>query len=77
MKKRMITAYIIAIAGSLGAAALFQLSLAGAGILCVVSGLLIPFFEKNRKRELAQTKEYQEKVAAAVSEGIRTYLNAQ
>lgn len=60
MKKRMITAYIIAIAGSLGAAALFQLSLAGAGILCVVSGLLIPFFEKNRNRELAQTKEYQE-----------------
>ena len=25
----------------------------------------------------AAVKEYQEKVAAAVSEGIRTYLNAQ
>ena len=35
------------------------------------------FLNNPEEAQKLQTKEYQEKVAAAVSEGIRTYLNAQ
>ena len=35
------------------------------------------FLTNPEEAQKLQTKEYQEKVAAAVSEGIRTYLNAQ
>ena len=35
------------------------------------------FLSNPEEEQKLQTKEYQEKVAAAVSEGIRTYLNAQ
>ena len=46
-----------------------------------ISGTLVivecGFLTNPEEAQKLQTKEYQEKVAAAVSEGIRTYLNAQ
>ena len=44
------------------------------GILVIVE---CGFLTNPEEAQKLQTKEYQEKVAAAVSEGIRTYLNAQ
>lgn len=44
------------------------------GILVIVE---CGFLTNPVEAQKLQTKEYQEKVAAAVSEGIRTYLNAQ
>ena len=44
------------------------------GILVIVE---CGFLTNPEGAQKLQTKEYQEKVAAAVSEGIRTYLNAQ
>lgn len=44
------------------------------GILVIVE---CGFLTNSEEAQKLQTKEYQEKVAAAVSEGIRTYLNAQ
>lgn len=52
--------FVLIILGNAGIAALFMLSWPGWAALCIVSGGIIPIFERNQKKVRAEEKEYEE-----------------
>jgi hypothetical protein len=60
MKKRIVAAILLLMLGSSLAWLLFHLSFAGGITLFVFGICLLPFFEKNRRRGIAEAKEYEE-----------------